>query len=52
MGRGRGYRGSSDYFRYLIACHRPRPKARSLSAFVLPAGEETCRATMRVIGED
>src|SRR5271166_1743369 len=27
MARERGYRGSPDHFRHLIACHRPRPKA-------------------------
>ena len=27
MVRERGYRGSPDHFRHLIACHRPRPKA-------------------------
>jgi transposase len=25
----RGYRGSPDHFRHLIACHRPRPKAEA-----------------------
>jgi transposase len=31
MVRERGYRGSPDHFRHLIACHRPRP----LMAFVM-----------------
>ena len=25
----RGYRGSGDHFRHLIACHRPRPAAEA-----------------------
>ena len=29
MVRERGYRGSPDHFRHLIACHRPRPKAEA-----------------------
>src|SRR5271167_3122322 len=29
MARERGYRGSPDHFRHLIACHRPRPKAEA-----------------------
>ena len=29
MAYGRGYRGSPDHFRHLIACHRPRPKAEA-----------------------
>src|SRR6202046_5008964 len=31
MAYGRGYRGSADHFRHLIACHRPRPKSRGVS---------------------
>jgi transposase len=29
MVRERGYRGSPDHFRHLIACHRPRPMAEA-----------------------
>jgi len=29
MARERGYRGSPDHFRHLIACHRPRPTAEA-----------------------
>ena len=29
MARERGYGGSPDHFRHLIACHRPRPKAEA-----------------------
>ena len=29
MARERGYRGSPDHFRHLIACHRTRPKAEA-----------------------
>ena len=29
MVRERGYRGSPDHFRHLIACHRPRPTAEA-----------------------
>ena len=29
MVRERGYRGSADHFRHLIACHRPRPQAEA-----------------------
>jgi hypothetical protein len=29
MVRERGYRGSPDHFRHLIACHRPRPRAEA-----------------------
>ena len=29
MAHERGYRGSPDHFRHLIACHRPRPKAEA-----------------------
>ena len=29
MVRERGYRGSPDHFRHLIACHRPRPKVEA-----------------------
>ena len=29
MARERGYRGSPDHFRHLIACHRSRPKAEA-----------------------
>jgi transposase len=29
MARERGYRGSPDHFRHLIACHRPRTKAEA-----------------------
>ena len=40
MAYGRGYRGSPDHFRHLIACHRPRPKAEAdLRLRTLP-GEE------------
>jgi hypothetical protein len=27
--RERGYRGSGDHFRHLIACYRPRPAAEA-----------------------
>jgi len=30
MVRERGYRGSPDHFRHLIACHRPRRKPRAI----------------------
>jgi hypothetical protein len=33
MVRERGYRGSPDHFRHLIACHRPRPKAEAYPDF-------------------
>jgi hypothetical protein len=34
MVRERGYRGSADHFRHLIACHRPRPQARRICGCV------------------
>jgi transposase len=38
MVRERGYRGGSDHFRHLIACHRPRPTAEAyLRLASLPA---------------
>ena len=38
MAYERGYRGSPDHFRHLIACHRPRPKAEAyLRLRTLPA---------------
>jgi len=36
MVRERGYRGSPDHFRHLIACHRPRPKAYASATCLLP----------------
>jgi hypothetical protein len=40
MAYGRGYRGSPDHFRHLIACQRPRPKAEAyLRLRTLPGGE-------------
>ena len=40
MEYGRGYRGSADHFRHLIACHRPRPKAEAyLRLRTLPGAE-------------
>ena len=41
MAYERGYRGSADHFRHLIACHRPRPKAEAyLRLRTLPGEEE------------
>src|SRR5271156_3719077 len=37
MVRERGYRGSPDHFRHLIACHRPRPKAEAYLRLRQPA---------------
>ena len=37
MAHERGYRGSPDHFRHLIACHRPRPTGRGVSASAQPA---------------
>ena len=40
MAYERGYRGSPDHFRHLIACHRPRPKAEAyLRLRTLPGAE-------------
>src|SRR6202021_1094812 len=40
MAYGRGYRGSPDHFRHLIAYHRPRPKAEAyLRLRTLPGAE-------------
>ena len=40
MAYERGYRGSPDHFRHLIACHRPRPKAEAyLRCGTLPGAE-------------
>jgi transposase len=53
MAYGRGYRGSPDHFRHLIACHRPRPKAEAyLRLRTLPGAEgqvdwALCRARHR-----
>ena len=43
MAYGRGYRGSSDHFRHLIACHRPRPKAEAYLRLRCLPGERTER---------
>src|SRR6478609_425714 len=40
MAYGRGYRGSPDHFRHLIACHRPRPKAEAYLRLRTLPGEE------------
>jgi len=40
MVRERGYRGSPDHFRHLIACHRPRPKAEAYLRLRSLAGEQ------------
>jgi transposase len=40
MVRERGYRGSPDHFRHLIACHRPRPKAEAYLRLHSLAGEQ------------
>jgi transposase len=53
MAYERGYRGSPDHFRHLIACHRPRPKAEAyLRLRTLPGAEgqvdwALCRARHR-----
>jgi transposase len=40
MARERGYRGSPDHFRHLIACHRPRPKAEAYLRLRCLPGEQ------------
>jgi len=40
MVRERGYRGSPDHFRHLIACHRPRPKAEGYLRLRCLPGEQ------------
>src|ERR1700738_3568358 len=40
MAYGRGYRGSPDDFRHLIACHRPRPKAEAYLRLRTLPGEQ------------
>src|ERR1700732_2434969 len=40
MAYGRGYRGSPDHFRHLIACQRPRPKAEAYLRLRTLPGEE------------
>src|SRR6516162_8437999 len=40
MVRERGYRGSPDHFRHLIACHRPRPKAEAYLRLCSLPGEQ------------
>src|SRR5215472_15059679 len=40
MVRERGYRGSPDHFRHLIACHRPRPKVEAYLRLRSLAGEQ------------
>jgi len=40
MVRERGYRGSPDHFRHLIACHRPRPKAEAYLRLRTLPGEQ------------
>ena len=45
MVRERGYRGSPDHFRHLIACHRPRPKAEAYLRLRTPARRAGDRST-------
>jgi transposase len=40
MAYGRGYRGSPDHFRHLIACHRPRRKAEAYLRLRCLPGEQ------------
>jgi transposase len=40
MAYERGYRGSPDHFRHLIACHRPRPKAEAYLRLRTLPGEQ------------
>jgi transposase len=40
MAYGRGYRGSPDHFRHLIACHRLRPKAEAYLRLRTLPGEQ------------
>jgi transposase len=40
MAYGRGYRGSPDHFRHLIACHRPRPRAEAYLRLRTLPGEQ------------
>ena len=40
MVRERGYRGSPDHFRHVIACHRPRPKAEAYLRLRCLPGEQ------------
>jgi hypothetical protein len=40
MARERGYRGSPDHFRHLIACHRPRPPAEAYLRLRTLPGEQ------------
>jgi len=40
MVRERGYRGSTDHFRHLIACHRPRPHAEAYLRLRCLPGEQ------------
>jgi len=40
MVRERGYRGSRDHFRHLVACHRPRPKAEAYLRLRCLPGEQ------------
>jgi len=40
MVRERGYRGSPDHFRHLIACHRPRPMAEAYLRLRTLPGEQ------------
>jgi transposase len=40
MVRERGYRGSPSHFRYLISCHRPRPKAEAYLRLRTLPGEQ------------
>ena len=40
MAYQRGYRGSPDHFRHLIACHRPRPKAEAYLRLRCLPGEQ------------
>jgi transposase len=40
MVRERGYRGSADHFRHLIACHRPRAQAEAYLRLRCLPGEQ------------
>jgi transposase len=40
MVRERGYCGGPDYFRHVIACHRPRPKAEAYLRLATLPGEQ------------
>lgn len=44
MVQSRGYMGGADYFRHIVARHRPRPPAEAYCAFALCPGLK-CRST-------